>query len=43
MLEYYDMNLYFIGCEISKEYFEAQEERFMNYTKKGKNKLGLNY
>lgn len=39
----YDMNLYFIGCEISKEYFEAQEERFMNYTKKGKNKLGLNY
>lgn len=32
----YDMNLYFIGCEISKEYFEAQEERFMNYKKKEK-------
>lgn len=28
----YDAGLDFVGCEIDKEYFEKQEERFMDYT-----------
>lgn len=27
----YDTNRQFIGCEIAKEYFESQEERFQNH------------
>lgn len=28
----YDVGLDFVGCEINKDYFAAQEERFAEYT-----------
>ena len=28
----YTMGFDFVGCEIDKEYFDMQEERFINYT-----------
>ena len=31
----YDLNRNFIGYEISKEYFDLQEERFESYTAQG--------
>ena len=31
-IEAYDMGLDFVGCEIDKEYFEKQEERFRAYS-----------
>ena len=28
----YDMGFEFVGCEIDKDYFDKQEERFMTHT-----------